>query len=394
MYNGVGLSTVRGSGTSGYVQKNLSYVKAQQVVRRTEHAHLAERFEKGEEQRRLLQSKMNTATDTAIVQHELKRRVELKVAELREKLTQSAIEKKKESLVSSALITALTTEEENEIEEKVSLVRIKLLADLNTQKEVNSTVSDVSGGVVVPLQKKSIDLKKVRDAIGITDSFVPGQAFDRAKQEELKLERIAKREAEQREKMSMFDDKRGDAVSTEESKRVSSTTLFSDSVQSLLSNATRDGENESIKILDMDVTGHSHKKEQKVGQIEKGISRKRSRSRSASSYTGSSYSSYTGSSYYSYSGSSRSSYSSYSDSDSEDDHSKRRDNFEEKDRRQRRISQSRDRIRHRDRSQSRDNKRSRNLSRSRSRSRSLDRKDKWHSAVAHQTRKEERSQSR
>jgi hypothetical protein len=27
MYNGIGLQTPRGSGTSGYVQKNLSYVK-------------------------------------------------------------------------------------------------------------------------------------------------------------------------------------------------------------------------------------------------------------------------------------------------------------------------------------------------------------------------------
>ena len=29
MYNGVGLQTARGSGTSGYVQKNLAYVQAQ-----------------------------------------------------------------------------------------------------------------------------------------------------------------------------------------------------------------------------------------------------------------------------------------------------------------------------------------------------------------------------
>ena len=28
MYNGIGLSTVRGSGTSGYVQRNLSHVPA------------------------------------------------------------------------------------------------------------------------------------------------------------------------------------------------------------------------------------------------------------------------------------------------------------------------------------------------------------------------------
>ena len=29
MYNGIGLTTPRGSGTSGYVQKNLSFVKPQ-----------------------------------------------------------------------------------------------------------------------------------------------------------------------------------------------------------------------------------------------------------------------------------------------------------------------------------------------------------------------------
>ena len=30
MYNGIGLTTPRGSGTSGYVQKNLSFVKPNQ----------------------------------------------------------------------------------------------------------------------------------------------------------------------------------------------------------------------------------------------------------------------------------------------------------------------------------------------------------------------------
>jgi hypothetical protein len=28
MYNGIGLQTPRGSGTSGYIQKNLGYMKA------------------------------------------------------------------------------------------------------------------------------------------------------------------------------------------------------------------------------------------------------------------------------------------------------------------------------------------------------------------------------
>jgi serine/arginine repetitive matrix protein 2 len=32
MYNGIGLSTARGSGTSGYVQKNLAFVKQKQMM--------------------------------------------------------------------------------------------------------------------------------------------------------------------------------------------------------------------------------------------------------------------------------------------------------------------------------------------------------------------------
>ncbi len=31
MYNGIGLRTVRGSGTNGFVQRNISYVKPTQV---------------------------------------------------------------------------------------------------------------------------------------------------------------------------------------------------------------------------------------------------------------------------------------------------------------------------------------------------------------------------
>lgn len=34
MYNGIGLQTPRGSGTSGYVQKNLSFVKPNPLKQR------------------------------------------------------------------------------------------------------------------------------------------------------------------------------------------------------------------------------------------------------------------------------------------------------------------------------------------------------------------------
>ena len=37
MYNGIGLSTVRGSGTSGYVQRNLSHVPATKEKRKIDY---------------------------------------------------------------------------------------------------------------------------------------------------------------------------------------------------------------------------------------------------------------------------------------------------------------------------------------------------------------------
>lgn len=339
MYNGVGLTSARGTGTSGYVQKNLSYVKAQQVVRRTEHAHLAERFEKDEEQRRALNSSVGAAPDASIVKHELKRRVELKVAELREKLTQGVYTRKRTSSSSvsgsssSSSSDVLTVDEENEIEEKVNQVRTKLLAELLNQQESSSRSSKTEGAglnnqaaFVAPSQKKESDLLKVKAAIGILDSYVPGQAFDKVKQEQLKLERLAKREAEERERISIrkeAEDRVKDATPVTSELEPSSANIssassnaLSDSVKLLLSNATASNIDEKDN-LEKD---NSHRLQDRDGRGAKSSSRKRSRSRSLSSYSGSSsYSSYTGSSYYSYSGSSRSSFSGSSSDEDEDE---------------------------------------------------------------------------
>jgi len=364
-YNGVGLASVRGSGTSGYVQKNLSYVKAHQIVRRTEHAHLAERFEKDEEQRRSLNSSVGAAPDAAIVQHELKRRVELKVAELREKLTQGVYEKRR-TTISIASRDVLTAEEENEIEEKVDQVRKKLLADLRSQQESSrSSMADMSGTssdmlFIAPSQKKESDMAKVKAAIGIPDSYVPGQAFDKLMLEQHKLERRSKREADERERMSFLEEMRrgsdneevrqgnkekADAFEMEPSEATkhsssSSSNLLSDSVTMLLSNATsskvNDEEEDSFK------RGDSHKVQPREDRETKGSSRKRSRSRSVSSYSrSSSYSSYTGSSYYSYSGSSRSSVSGSISSDSENEDERPRRSTRDSDHRQTRQSRRR-----------------------------------------------------
>lgn len=76
MYNGIGLTTPRGSGTNGYIQKNLSALppKREKINYQTE-ADIA-RMEKA------LERKPNKE----ILEHEWKRKIELKCLELREEL--------------------------------------------------------------------------------------------------------------------------------------------------------------------------------------------------------------------------------------------------------------------------------------------------------------------
>ena len=76
MYNGIGLSTVRGSGTNGYVTKNLSYVRPSKdkVNYKTE-----EDIKKAEAQ-------ISRGPNQGILDHERKRKLEVKCLELEDVL--------------------------------------------------------------------------------------------------------------------------------------------------------------------------------------------------------------------------------------------------------------------------------------------------------------------
>ncbi len=80
MYNGIGLRTVRGSGTNGYVQKNRSYVAAPPPAQLT-HAQ-----QRDVNMRAQLQ--LSKKANGEMLEHERKRRVEIKVAEFEEQLRQ------------------------------------------------------------------------------------------------------------------------------------------------------------------------------------------------------------------------------------------------------------------------------------------------------------------
>ena len=74
MYNGIGLKTARGSGTNGFVQRNLSYVSPIRLLE----------FSKRRDNE-IAEPKIQKQ-DTSILEHQVKREIELVVLELEEKM--------------------------------------------------------------------------------------------------------------------------------------------------------------------------------------------------------------------------------------------------------------------------------------------------------------------
>ncbi|CAO3617425.1 unnamed protein product [Mucor hiemalis] len=103
MYNGIGLSTPRGSGTNGYVIRNFSFVRPPPSDRDRQNAN---DFKSGPNVRK---------ANMAILDHDRKRKVEVKCMELSIKLEDEGLD-------------------EEAIEEKVQELRTSLLADIENMQ--------------------------------------------------------------------------------------------------------------------------------------------------------------------------------------------------------------------------------------------------------------------
>lgn len=87
MYNGIGLTTPRGSGTNGYVQRNLSSLR----VKRPRDDRGGERDEKDRER---LESQLNRQPNADILEHQRKRQLEVKCAELQDMMEEQGWDKR------------------------------------------------------------------------------------------------------------------------------------------------------------------------------------------------------------------------------------------------------------------------------------------------------------
>lgn len=139
MYNGIGLSTPRGSGTSGHVQRNSASV------------HKKDKLESSEKNRSEL---INRPPNKEILEHTRKREIELKCLELSDTLEEQGYK-------------------EEEIETKVQAYR-KILVE-NYEKMYNSKPSDESGRPKVKDSHESAKAQiernsTLKDALGLSSS--------------------------------------------------------------------------------------------------------------------------------------------------------------------------------------------------------------------------------
>jgi len=140
MSSNVGLTTPRGSGTSGYVQRNLSHLRPRDAT-----APYPKDFDSIKNRQR--------QPDKEILEHDRKREVEVKVFELQDRLEDEGVD-------------------EDEIEAQTSALRTKLLAEKKGDK---SSAKGLKPHQVHELAKAKIEeSEKLRRALGIREDYEEG----------------------------------------------------------------------------------------------------------------------------------------------------------------------------------------------------------------------------
>lgn len=179
MYNGIGLTTVRGSGTNGYVTRNMAHVSA------TRSAHIKNGSKDGG-MRGFEAPPAPKRANSDILLHNHKRDIEVKCLNLQEKLEEQGVES-------------------DEADRRVAELRASLVAKLKStgsQPAVGSSCR--TGETHADAASKDRETLALKDALGISSGYVGGSAFDRELQEREKQDRAAKREAEEEERAELM----------------------------------------------------------------------------------------------------------------------------------------------------------------------------------------------
>lgn len=177
MYNGIGLTTVRGSATSGHVSKNLSYLRPE-FFRNKLDANLSG-GRQGDAQRGKMGASFKVNKD--VLEHNKKHALEAEVFEFEESLRDSG------------------KYSEDQISTKVSDFRAQQQHKPQSQQgSARRDTSKAAGRATDTHEisaRKNEENRKLRSAFGIRDDFVSGSSFDPVAQEQRRKEREAEHTA-------------------------------------------------------------------------------------------------------------------------------------------------------------------------------------------------------
>ena len=182
MSSNVGLSTPRGSGTSGYVQKNKSLLRPRDKV-----APYPQDWESAKHRQR--------QPDQEILEHDRRREIEVKVFTLRDKLEEEGL------VVSSSqslwIMLTVNSVDEDEIDDQCDALRKKLEDERKSGKDAGPNARTLKSHQVHDLAKAKIEeSERLRKALGISADYQEGSHW--RKQEERLRESLAEKEEEPR----------------------------------------------------------------------------------------------------------------------------------------------------------------------------------------------------
>ncbi|KAF2797269.1 cwf21-domain-containing protein [Melanomma pulvis-pyrius CBS 109.77] len=165
MSSNVGLTTPRGSGTSGYVQKNRSLLRPRDKI-----APYPQDWESAKHRQR--------QPDQDILEHDRRREIEVKVFTLRDKLEEEGVD-------------------EDEIDDQCDALRKKLEEERKQGKDTGPDARNLKSHQVHDLAKAKIEeSERLRKAFGISADYQEGSHW--RKQEERLRESLAPKEEEAR----------------------------------------------------------------------------------------------------------------------------------------------------------------------------------------------------
>ncbi|OCF56041.1 pre-mRNA-splicing factor CWC21 [Kwoniella mangroviensis CBS 10435] len=167
MNGGVGLPTARGSGTNGYVSRNTAHLKIRDGPPSGPYG--GSRYGGYDEPKG---PPVHRAPDQGILEHERKRRIEVKVMELRDELEEKGLD-------------------EDAIDEACGTLRSKLSsANLPGPRSRPTDSHSIAAA-------KEAEMSRMQRALGVSINHVEGKAFQRETEEE-RAARLAEKEERER----------------------------------------------------------------------------------------------------------------------------------------------------------------------------------------------------